>query len=85
MRGQGALPVTTGALRGLPRAWRRTFGKPPETRPSLLFLDLPDPSTPDSVSRNLASTSILDMLKENTRRVIPVFGVSGMILIVYDL
>ncbi|KAF9080259.1 hypothetical protein BGX23_002403, partial [Mortierella sp. AD031] len=65
VRGQGTLPVTTGAIRGLPRAWRRAFGKPAETRPSLLFLDLPDPLAPDSLSRNLASTSILDMVKEN--------------------
>ncbi|KAG0360358.1 hypothetical protein BGX24_005576, partial [Mortierella sp. AD032] len=41
VRGEGGLPVTNGAIRGLPRAWRRAFGKPDETRPSLLFLDLP--------------------------------------------
>ncbi|KAG0208960.1 hypothetical protein BGX31_002233 [Mortierella sp. GBA43] len=58
-------------------AWRRGFGKPPETRPSLLSMDLPDPSTPDSTSRNLAAGSILDMVKENDRHHIPVFGVSG--------
>ncbi|KAK3806279.1 MAG: hypothetical protein J3Q66DRAFT_117873 [Benniella sp.] len=40
-------------------------------------MDLPDPSTPDSASRNLAAGSILDMVKENNRRHIPVFGVSG--------
>ncbi|KAI8345422.1 hypothetical protein B0O80DRAFT_283525 [Mortierella sp. GBAus27b] len=40
-------------------------------------MDLPDPSTPDSVSRNLAAESILDMVQENNRRHIPVFGVSG--------
>ncbi|KAG9064270.1 hypothetical protein KI688_003458 [Linnemannia hyalina] len=77
VKGEGRLPTTSGPIRGLPRAWRRTFGKPPETRPSLLFLDLPDPSTPDSVSRNLASTTISDMVEENTRLHIPVFGVSG--------
>ncbi|KAG0281897.1 hypothetical protein BGZ97_009207, partial [Linnemannia gamsii] len=76
VRGEGDLPVTTGAIRGLPRAWRRAFGKPDETRPSLLFLDLPDPSRPDSASRNLASGSILDVVKENNRPLIPVFGVS---------
>ncbi|KAI8595060.1 hypothetical protein EDD21DRAFT_425759 [Dissophora ornata] len=76
VRGHGALPVTEGSIRGLPRAWRRAFGKPAKTRPSLLFLDLPDPSTPDSASSNLASTSIMDMVKENNRQLIPVFGVS---------
>ncbi|KAF9922108.1 hypothetical protein BGZ67_010720, partial [Mortierella alpina] len=77
VRGEGALPVTTGPIRGLPRAWRRNYGKPSESRPSLLFLDLPDPTAPDSASRNLASTSILDMVKDNNRQLIPVFGVSG--------
>ncbi|KAF9113508.1 hypothetical protein BGX30_006927, partial [Mortierella sp. GBA39] len=77
VRGQGALPVTTGPIRGLPRAWRRGFGLPAETRPSLLFLDLPDPLIPDSASRNVAAGSILDMVRENNRPVIPVFGVSG--------
>ncbi|KAG0247856.1 hypothetical protein BG011_000804, partial [Mortierella polycephala] len=75
--GEGALPVTAGNIRGLPRAWRRSLGKPVEARPSLLFLDLPDPSTTDTSSRNLASASILDMVKENNRPLIPVFGVSG--------
>ena len=77
VRGEVTLPVTTGPIRGLPRAWRRSFGKPADTRPSLLFLDLPDPSVPDTASRNLAAGSILDMVKENNRPVIPVFGVSG--------
>ncbi|KAF9079315.1 hypothetical protein BGX23_004397, partial [Mortierella sp. AD031] len=77
VRGEVTLPVTTGPIRGLPRAWRRGFGKPPENRPSLLFMDLPDPSTPDSTSRNHAAGSILDLVKENNRPVIPVFGVSG--------
>ncbi|KAG0048432.1 hypothetical protein BGZ89_004598 [Linnemannia elongata] len=73
----GHLSITSGPIRGLPRAWHRTFRKPPETRPNLLFLDLPDPSTPDSVSRNYASTPISDMVKENTSLLIPMFGVSG--------
>ncbi|KAF9969162.1 hypothetical protein BGZ65_012208, partial [Modicella reniformis] len=77
VKGEGALPITSGSIHGLPRAWRRGFGKPPETRPSLLFMDLPDPSTPDSASRNHAVGSILDMVKENNRHHIPVFGVSG--------
>ncbi|KAG0196176.1 hypothetical protein BGX33_001959, partial [Mortierella sp. NVP41] len=77
VRGEKKLPVTSGLIRGLPRAWRHGFGKAPETRPSLLFLDLPDPSTPDSASRNLAARSILELAKENNRHHIPVFGVSG--------
>ncbi|KAI8355393.1 hypothetical protein B0O80DRAFT_425891 [Mortierella sp. GBAus27b] len=42
VRGEKELPVTKGSIRGLPSAWRRGFGKAPETRPSLLFMDLPD-------------------------------------------
>ncbi|KAK3811375.1 MAG: hypothetical protein JOS17DRAFT_496196 [Linnemannia elongata] len=80
-RGEGKLQVTNEPIGGLPRAWRRALGKPAETRPSLLFLDLPDPLAPDSASRNLASTSILDMVKENNRPLIPIFGVSGEFLI----
>ncbi|OAQ29383.1 hypothetical protein K457DRAFT_125861 [Linnemannia elongata AG-77] len=44
---------------------------PPGTRPSLLFMDLPDPSTPDSELRNLAAGSILNMVKGNNRLHIP--------------
>ncbi|KAG0058060.1 hypothetical protein BGZ90_005170 [Linnemannia elongata] len=77
VKGEKKLPVTSGLIQGLPRAWRRGFGKAPPTRPSLLFLDLPDPSTPDSASRNLAARSILELVKENNRHNIPVFGVSG--------
>ncbi|KAF9120782.1 hypothetical protein BGX30_002958 [Mortierella sp. GBA39] len=65
MRGKKKLPVAKGSIRGLPSAWHRGFGKAPETRPSLLFMDLPDPSTPDSSSRNLAAGSILEPVKEN--------------------
>ncbi|KAF9274031.1 hypothetical protein BGZ68_000974 [Mortierella alpina] len=71
VKGEGALPVTTGPIRGLPRAWRRNYGKPTESRPSLLFLDLPDPTAPDSASRNLAAGSILELVKENNRYHIP--------------
>jgi len=77
VRGEKELLVTKGSIRGLPSVWRRGFGKPPETRPSLLFMNLPDPSTPDSPSRNLAAGSILEFVKENSRPHIPVFGVSG--------
>jgi hypothetical protein len=71
VKGQGALPTTTGSIRGLPSAWRRGFGRPDVTRPSLLFMDLPDPSAPDSASRNLAAGSILDIVKGNNRYHIP--------------
>ncbi|KAK3807064.1 MAG: hypothetical protein J3Q66DRAFT_374924 [Benniella sp.] len=47
VRGEKELLVTKGSIRGLPSAWRHGFGKAPEARPSLLFMDLPDSSTPD--------------------------------------
>ncbi|KAF8923383.1 hypothetical protein BGZ58_003017 [Dissophora ornata] len=40
-------------------------------------MDLPDPSSPDLTSRNMAAGSILERVKENNRALIPVFGVSG--------
>ncbi|KAG0206419.1 hypothetical protein BGX33_007427 [Mortierella sp. NVP41] len=71
IKGEGHPPVTTAAIGGLPRAWLRGFGKAPATRPSLLFLGLPDPSTAGSASRNLAAGSILELVKENNRYHIP--------------
>ena len=53
VRGEKHLEVTTGNIQGLPRAWRRQFGHPADTRPSLLLIDLSDPSSPDSASRIL--------------------------------
>jgi len=71
VRGEKKLPVTSGLIQGLPRAWRCTYGKPAKTRPSLLFLGLPDPLTLDSASRNIAAGSIFDMVKDNNRAHIP--------------
>jgi hypothetical protein len=31
VKGEGALPITSGSIHGLPRAWRHEFRKPPET------------------------------------------------------
>ncbi|KAK3811356.1 MAG: hypothetical protein JOS17DRAFT_796168 [Linnemannia elongata] len=71
VKGEGALPITSGSMHGLPRAWRRGFGVAPENRPSLLFMDLPDPSTPDLPSKNLANGSSLELVKENNRYHMP--------------
>ncbi|KAG0270738.1 hypothetical protein BGZ95_001582, partial [Linnemannia exigua] len=30
VKGEGTLPMTSGSIRGLPRAWRRGFGQAPE-------------------------------------------------------
>lgn len=80
VKGEGYLPTTTRHIRGLPGAWRRGLGKAATTRPSLLFMDLPDPSTPESTSRTHAAGSIPELVKENNHCLIPVFGVSGMAL-----
>ncbi|KAF9929127.1 hypothetical protein FBU30_001857 [Linnemannia zychae] len=40
-------------------------------------MDLSTPTTPDSTSRNLAAGSILELVKENNRYHIPIFGTSG--------
>jgi len=74
VKGEKHLEVTSGSIRGFPRAWRRQFGHPLDTRPSLLFMDLPHPLSPDSTSSNLAAGSILDMVKENNRALVPVGG-----------
>lgn len=65
VKGEGHLPTSTGHFRGLPRAWRRGYGVAPENRPSLLFMDLPNPFAPESETRNLAAGSILELVKEN--------------------
>ncbi|KAK3822220.1 MAG: hypothetical protein JOS17DRAFT_793401 [Linnemannia elongata] len=51
-------------VRGEKTSSHQRIRKAPEARPSPLFMDLPDPSTPDSPSRNLAAGSILKTAKE---------------------
>ncbi|KAG0336079.1 hypothetical protein BG004_008207 [Podila humilis] len=77
VKGQGSLPTTVGPVGGLPRAWRRNMGEAPGGRPSLLFMDLPDPSTPEATTNNQAASSILELVTANNRPNLPVFGVSG--------
>ncbi|KAF9432549.1 hypothetical protein BGZ76_010636, partial [Entomortierella beljakovae] len=77
VRGEINLPLTTGKVPGMPRAWRRNFVETKEIRPCLLFLGLPDPLnqvTTDSSS--YASANISNMVKK-TRNHVPLFGVSG--------
>ncbi|KAF9412654.1 hypothetical protein BGZ76_005145, partial [Entomortierella beljakovae] len=76
VKGNINLPLTTGKIPGMPRAWRRTFFSTEETRPSLLFLGLPDPSSQEAAdSSRYNSANISDMIEENS--IIPLFGVSG--------
>ncbi|KAF9979805.1 hypothetical protein BGZ65_005991 [Modicella reniformis] len=69
VRGKGTLPVTNGLIRGLPRAWRRNMGEAPQTRPSLLFLDLPDPAVPDLATKNFTrlwqTRAVIELLSQH--------------------
>ncbi|KAK3811524.1 MAG: hypothetical protein JOS17DRAFT_779931 [Linnemannia elongata] len=52
VKGQGASPVTSGPLEGLPTVGRRQFGKPPETlRGFVLYLDVKVDPVPAGMSR----------------------------------
>ncbi|KAG9064921.1 hypothetical protein KI688_003183 [Linnemannia hyalina] len=52
VRGEKKLPVTKGSIRGLPSAWRRGFGKAPETlRGFVLYLDVKLDPVPAGMSR----------------------------------
>ncbi|KAF9993055.1 hypothetical protein BGZ79_002345 [Entomortierella chlamydospora] len=77
VRGLENLPLTTGSISGLPRVWLRRSGPQADTRPSLLFSDLPHPSLSDTLSRYPTSDAILDLIKNCVTSVVPTFGVSG--------
>lgn len=51
VRGEIQHPVTERSVRGLPQVWCHTFGDPSDTSSVFVFLDLPDPSTPDPETR----------------------------------
>ncbi|KAF9176639.1 hypothetical protein BGZ51_000167, partial [Haplosporangium sp. Z 767] len=71
------LPLTTGRVPGLPRVWLRKQQERDDARPSLLFLQLPDPYTTLIPSKTLASDAILDLIKRCGPGNVPIFGVSG--------
>ncbi|KAF9536712.1 hypothetical protein EC957_009923 [Mortierella hygrophila] len=77
VRGLENLPLTTGSISGLPRVWLRNSGPQADTRPSLLFLDLPHPSLSDTLSRYPTSDAILQLIERCTTSIVPIFGVSG--------
>ncbi|GJJ67777.1 hypothetical protein EMPS_00123 [Entomortierella parvispora] len=76
VQGHESLPRTTGSFAGLPRVWLRNQQARDDKHPSLLFLDLPDPSTSREPSKELTSDAILDLIKRCPGNV-PIFGVSG--------
>ncbi|KAG0364826.1 hypothetical protein BGZ54_007114 [Gamsiella multidivaricata] len=78
VRGQQALPLATSGVRGLPNVVRRGVIKAPDSRPNLLFLDLPVPpsSTDDPIPDKFRSNVLLDVLERMHSGDFPVFGVS---------
>ncbi|KAG0247432.1 hypothetical protein BG011_001478 [Mortierella polycephala] len=68
------LPLTTGAVPGFPKAWLRKQRRD-GTRPGLLFLHLPDPSTSTEPSKGLASDATLDLIRGCNPGDVLIFGV----------
>ncbi|KAG0276255.1 hypothetical protein BGZ97_010116, partial [Linnemannia gamsii] len=63
VRGLENLELTTGSVSGLPRVWLRNNDPRADTRPSLLFTDLPHPSPSDIRSRYPTSDTILQLIE----------------------
>ncbi|KAF9280639.1 hypothetical protein BGZ74_002557, partial [Mortierella antarctica] len=78
VRGEQMLPVTTSGVRGLPKVARRGAIKTLESRPNLLFLDLPvPPSSVEAPPERFRSNVLLGVLEKMQSQDLPVFGVSG--------
>ncbi|KAF9088057.1 hypothetical protein BGX27_002805 [Mortierella sp. AM989] len=78
VHGEFSLPITTTGIKGLPKVVRRGAIKNSESRPSLLFLDLPNPSSNiDTLSERFRSNVLLGVLEKMQSQDLPVFGVSG--------
>ncbi|KAK3812091.1 MAG: hypothetical protein J3Q66DRAFT_390536 [Benniella sp.] len=80
VRGLKNLPLTTGSVSGLPRVWLRNNGPRDDTRPSLLFSNLPHPpSSSDIPGRYPTSDAILQLIERciSYDDTVPIFGVSG--------
>ncbi|KAF9136606.1 hypothetical protein BGX30_011030, partial [Mortierella sp. GBA39] len=77
VQGLENLPLTTGAVSGLPTVKLRNKGRPADTHPSLLFSGLPDPSSSDTQSRYPTSDAILKFIERCSTSTVPIFGVSG--------
>ena len=78
-QGQLSLPVTTTAtgVHGLPKVKRRRVVDPQDSKPNLLFLDLPDPppSIGDPVPERFKTNVLLSVLENMQAQDLPVFGV----------
>ncbi|KAG0247082.1 hypothetical protein BG011_002071, partial [Mortierella polycephala] len=78
VQGKLSLPLTTTGIKGLPKVVRRGADTH-ESRPNLLFLDLPVP--PSSVGAHpperFRSNVLLGVIEKKQSQDLPVFGVSG--------
>ncbi|KAG0334544.1 hypothetical protein BG004_000363, partial [Podila humilis] len=76
VQGLEKLPLTTGRVAGLPRVWLRKHA-PVDTRPSLLFANLPHSSLSDTQTRYPTSDAILEHIEKCKPSLVLIFGVSG--------
>ncbi|KAF9406768.1 hypothetical protein BGZ76_006274, partial [Entomortierella beljakovae] len=77
VKGNFKFPVTTTGIKRLPKAQRRGVDRSPMSRPTLLFLDLRELKGNASIPTRFQENVLLQLLKDNESRDVPVFGVSG--------
>jgi hypothetical protein len=80
VQGNPTLPLTTTGIKGLPKVVRRGAIKTLDSRPNLLFLDLPVPpsSAEEEPLEMFRSNVLLGVLENMQSQDLPVFG--GMFL-----
>lgn len=77
VQGLQQLPVTTTGVRGLPKVLRHSVVESQDSKPNLLFLDLPDPppSVGVPVPERFRSNVLLGVLEKMQAQDLPVFSV----------
>lgn len=84
VHGEKSLPITTSGVKGLPIVLRRGVTAKVDSKPSLLFLDLPVPpaKSGEPIPERFGSNVLLKRLEGMRSQDLPVFGVSGTFLAV---
>ncbi|KAF9407785.1 hypothetical protein BGZ94_002558, partial [Podila epigama] len=79
VHGEKSLPITTTGVKGLPIVLRRGVTAKVDSKPSLLFLDLPVPpaKSGEPIPERFGSNVLLKRLEGMRSQDLPVFGVSG--------
>ncbi|KAF9177171.1 hypothetical protein BGZ50_009045 [Haplosporangium sp. Z 11] len=79
VQGQFPLPITTIGVRDIPKVLHRGVVKSQDSKPNLLFLDLPHPpsSISDPVPERFKSNVLLGVLEKMQAQDLPVFGVKS--------